>query len=486
MAKLLVVDDEPAILQLFRRKYEQDGIEVVTASTAEEGIQAVQNEQPDVAIFDIVLPDRTGIEAFEEIQRIDPKLPVIFMTALGASETAIEAMTLGALDFLIKPLDFTEVRRVIEQALEIRRFMNEPVSLHMAETTSDSTTKGDTLVGRCPAMQLVYKSIGRVAEKNVTVLIRGESGTGKELVARALYQYSKRREGPFMEVNSAAIPDALLESELFGHEKGAFTGADRTRVGKFEQCNGGTIFLDEIGDMPPTLQSKMLRVLQEQRFERVGGNQTIQTDVRVIAATNRDLEKMVAENLFRSDLYYRLNGFTINLPTLHERGDDLLPLIDHFIRRANEDLGKQIHGVAPSALDALKRYSWPGNIRELQNVIRQAVVQSTGAVLLFDFLPGVVTNAATHETVDPPAESPANFWEQFVTSHINQGSANLYDEAVTTVDREIISRVLRHTGGNQVEAAKILGMTRTTLRSKIKQAGISIDRVVSGGNDTEN
>ncbi len=476
MATLFIVDDEPSVLDLFRRKFQADNLDVATAESAAEAIQVCEQRQPDVAFLDVLLPDQTGLEVFKKIRRLDPKLPVVVITASGTSDTAIEAMKLGALDYLTKPLDFAEVRRLVERALEIRRFMNEPVEV--SQVVGESPTTGDVLVGRCPAMQLVYKAVGRVAPQNVTVLIRGESGTGKELLARALYHHSDRSDGPFMEVNSAAIPEALLESELFGHEKGSFTGADKKRIGKFEQCNGGTLFLDEIGDMTPTLQSKMLRVLQEQRFERVGGSETIKTDVRVIAATNRNLEKMVSDNQFRSDLYYRLNGFTITLPRLRERGDDLLLLVDHFIGRANRDLGRDVRGVAPEALDALKVYPWPGNIRELQNIIRQAVLQTTGPVLLADFLPDVVRSPNPADTILPPAESPANYWEQFVTERLAGGTEKLYDEAQAEMEREIITRVLRHTGGSQVEAAKILGVTRTTLRTKIKQSGIAIDRIV--------
>ena len=284
-----------------------------------------------------------------------------------------------------------------------------------------------------------------------------------------------------MAVNSAAIPEALLESELFGHERGAFTGADRRRIGKFEQCNGGTLFLDEIGDMPPTLQSKMLRVLQEQRFERVGGNETIATDVRVIAATNRDLERMVASGNFRDDLYYRLNGYTIHLPALAERGEDLILLIDYFLSRANRELAKDVRGVSPEALDLLQRYAWPGNVRELQSVIRQAVLQTTGPVLLADFLPEIVLSTRTRPA--PAGESvpaAAPFWDDFVHQRLAAGTESLYDEALAVMESEVITRALCFTGGNQVEAARLLGVTRTTLRSKIRQLGIEIGRTVRG------
>ncbi len=483
MPSLLVVDDEPTVLHLFRRMFDKVGVEVLTAANAAEARRLVAETRPDVAILDLVLPDQTGLQAFQVLKEIDPRLPVIFMTASGNSDTAIEAMKLGALDYLLKPLDFAEVRKLVDQALEIRRWTRQPVALQ--DTAASLPAEGDALVGRCPAMQLVYKAIGRVASQNVTVLIRGESGTGKELVARALYHHSHRSTGPFMEVNSAAIPEALLESELFGYERGAFTGADRRRIGKFEQCHRGTLFLDEIGDMSPALQSKILRVLQEQRFERVGGNEIIAADVRVIAATNRDLERMVARNHFRADLYYRLNGFTIQLPPLRERGEDLPLLVDYFLLRANRDLKKEVRGVSPAALEMLRRYAWPGNVRELQSVVRQSVLQTTGPVLLADFLPDIVRGGSSSPLLSYPSEDAgAEYWERFVNERMTAGVEDLYDQALARMETELITRVLRRTGGNQLEAARILGVTRTTLRTKIRQLGIAIDRVVVGGDET--
>ena len=483
MSSLLVVDDEPTVLHLFRRMFDKVGIEVLTAASAAEARRLVAETRPDVAILDLVLPDQTGLQAFQSLKEIDPRLPVIFMTASGNSDTAIEAMKLGALDYLLKPLDFAEVRKLVDQALEIRRWTRQRVTLQ--DSSAAVPAEGDALVGRCPAMQLVYKAIGRVASQNVTVLIRGESGTGKELVARALYHHSHRSSGPFMEVNSAAIPEALLESELFGYERGAFTGADRRRIGKFEQCHRGTLFLDEIGDMSPALQSKILRVLQEQRFERVGGNETIAADVRVIAATNRDLEKMVARSQFRADLYYRLNGYTIQLPPLRERGEDLVLLVDYFLLRANRDLGKEVRGVSPAAMDLLRRYSWPGNVRELQSVVRQSVLQTTGPVLLADFLPEIVRGGSPSALSSGLGDDAGSeYWERFVNERLAGGGVeDLYDQALARMETELIARVLRRTGGNQLEAARILGVTRTTLRTKLRQLGIAIDRVVVGGDE---
>ena len=295
--------------------------------------------------------------------------------AKGA-DAAIEAMKHGAYDYLFKPLGLHQLRRVVDEALDVARRMRQPAIV--AETPPDPDVDG-AILGGCPAMREVYKAIGHVAGQDVTVLITGESGTGKELVARAIYQHGCRAQAPFLALNCAAIPETLLESELFGHEKGAFTGADRRRIGKFEQCNGGTIFLDEVGDMPLALQAKLLRVLQEQAFERVGGNETVRTDVRLIAATHRDLKAWSEEGRFRPDLYYRLSAFTIDLPPLRERGDDLPMLVRHYLRRFGRELGREVVEVAPAAMDRLRDYSWPGNIRELQNVLRQALLRARGA-----------------------------------------------------------------------------------------------------------
>jgi DNA-binding NtrC family response regulator len=281
--------------------------------------------------------------------------------------------------------------------------------MHVPAVVADQGSvddRTDAIIGRCPAMQEVYKGIGRVAGQDMTVLITGESGTGKELVARAIYQHSRRAGGPFLAINCAAIPEHLLESELFGHEKGAFTGADRRRIGKFEQCSGGTLFLDEIADMSPLTQSKMLRLLQEQRFERLGGNETIQSDVRLLAATNQNLEQLVGRGLFRQDLYYRLSGYTLRLPPLRERGDDLILLVHHYVRRFNRELGKDVQQVAPEAFELLRQYAWPGNIRELQSVLRQALVKAVGPILLPDFLPASLRN---HGPAPLSADDPDSF-----------------------------------------------------------------------------
>src|SRR5258708_2536271 len=385
MAHLLLIDDDPALIPgQVRQTFPARAPRVEVAATGAEGLGRVGAGPPDVILLDLGLPDQSGLEVYQHIRRIDARIPVIFVTMAKTADAAIEAMKQGAYDYLFKPLDPHQLRRVIGEALEVARRMRAPAVV--AETAPDPDMEG-AIVGTCPAMREVYKAIGRVAAQDVPVLITGESGTGKELVARAIYQHGSRATAAFLALNCAAIPENLLESELFGHEKGAFTGADRRRIGKFEQCNGGTLFLDEIGDMPPATQAKMLRVLQEQAFERVGGNETIRTDVRLIAATHRDLKAWSEEGKFRPDLYYRLGVFTIPPPPLRERGDDLLLLVQYYLRRFNRELGREVRGVTPVGLERLRGYPWPGNVRELQSVLKQALLKASGPVLLPAFLP---------------------------------------------------------------------------------------------------
>jgi two-component system nitrogen regulation response regulator GlnG len=325
----------------------------------------------------------------------------------------------------------------------------------------------------------VFKSVGRVARQNVTVLVRGESGTGKELVARALYQHSDRRDGPFMAVNCAALPDTLLESELFGHEKGSFTGADRRRIGKFEQCNGGTLFLDEVGDMSPLVQGKVLRLLQEQRFERVGGNETIQTTVRLIAATNQNLETMVEDGDFRADLLYRLNGVTIFLPPLRERAEDIPLLLQYFLTSASRELSKpEIEGFSEEALKLLSDYEWPGNVRELQSVVRQSVFKAIGPVIVPEFLPPEVHGERPVRTSSDDGHPDIDL-KGFIEQRLRGGTTDLYAEAMEVMERFLFTRVLRETAGNQSRAAEILGITRGKVRDRIAAFNISVDTNVS-------
>jgi DNA-binding NtrC family response regulator len=473
MPTLLVIDDEPSILHAFRRAFRSPGVTLLTASTAEEGLQQAARAGPDVVVLDLKLPDLSGLEAFQRLQALDARTPVLFITGHGTTETAIEAMKHGAFDYLLKPLELGQVRERVARAFEISRLMRVP-----AVVADERPPPGpsDVLVGRSPAMQAVYKAIGRVAPQDLTVLILGESGTGKELVARAIYHHSRRATRPFLAVNCAAIPETLLESELFGHEKGAFTGADRKRIGKFEQCSGGTLFLDEIGDMTPLTQAKILRVLQEQRFERVGGNEPVQTDVRLIAATNCNLEQMVADGKFRKDLYYRLKGFTIQLPPLRERGEDLPLLVNYFLKRLGAELGKAVRTVAPETLDVLRRHTWPGNVRELQGVLKQALVQATGPVVLPDFLPPLGGGPAG--TPEPAARETAPDWARFIEERFQAGSQDLYAESLAVMERQLLTFVLRKTDGNLSRAAAILGISRACLRGKIHSLGIKMERTV--------
>ena len=361
---------------------------MLTAEAPAEGLALAEAHRPDVIVLDMQLPGASGLDVFRKLRALDARTPVIFITGKSTTDTAIEAMKLGAYDYLFKPVELSQLRQVIDRAVALSRLAHVPAVVAEGGAVDE---RADAIIGRCPAMQEVYKAIGRVAPQDVTVLILGETGTGKELVARAIYQHSRRAGGPFLAINCAAIPENLLESELFGHEKGAFTGADRRRIGKFEQCNGGTLFLDEVGDMAPLTQAKMLRLLQEQKFERLGGNETVTTDVRVLAATNQDLEALVAQGKFRQDLYYRLSVFTIRLPPLRERGDDLLLLVQHYLRRFNRELGKDVQTVAPEALEVLRQYPWPGNVRELQSALKQALLRASGSVLMPEFLPEALT-----------------------------------------------------------------------------------------------
>jgi two-component system nitrogen regulation response regulator GlnG len=476
MPKLLVVDDEPSILHFFRRAFPGPDVTLLTAATATAGLAAVERERPDVVVLDINLAGESGLETFRRVHELDPKVPVIFITGHGTADTAIEAMRLGAYEYLLKPLELDQLTDLVERAFAISRLMRVPATLPEGDEPAGPS---ESLVGRSPAMQSVYKAVGRVAPQDVTVLILGESGTGKELIARAIYHYSKRANGPFLAVNCAAIPENLLESELFGHEKGAFTGADRRRIGKFEQASGGTLFLDEVGDMTPLTQTKILRVLQGQEFERVGGNEPIRADVRVVAATNRDLEKMVAEGTFRGDLYYRLNVYTIKLPPLRERGDDLALLVEHFVRRFGRELGKDARGVSPEAMEVLRRYPWPGNVRELQSVVKQALLGTTGPVILPEFLPPAVRRAeGAGESVFDLGRLTAYIEEQLAA-----GSSTLYADYQALADRHLLGLVMRHTGGNLSRASRYLGITRATLRTKLAALGLAADRAAIDTDD---
>ena len=485
MPLLLLIDDEPVIQHAFRKAFHPPDYETLTARTAAEGLALLAARKPDVVVLDVNLPDSTGLQTFDRIKELDARIPVLLVTGRGTTDLAIQAMKRGAFDYLPKPLAYDQLRELIGRAAAVSRLMSVPA---VVAETGAAPADADALVGRCPAMHEVYKAIGRVAGTNATVLILGESGTGKELVARAIYQHGERADKPFLAVNCGAIPEALLESELFGHEKGAFTSADRKRIGKFEQCDGGTIFLDELAELPLLSQVKLLRAIQEQRFERVGGTETIQTNVRVIAATNADLEKLVAGGRFRSDLYFRLNVFTIPLPPLRQRGDDIDLLTDYYLARFAAEFNRPVPVVPAETREALRRYRWPGNVRELQSALKQGLLQMSGGVLLPDFLP-VLQKAAPVESAEagtapgPVPGRPALDWDRFIVERLDAGSRDVYAECLAVLERQLLTRVLERTGGNQLRAAELLGITRGSLRHKLRALGLTIERGVSADDD---
>lgn len=476
MPTLLVVDDERNVLYSLKKGLKTDQIKVITAETAQAGIDLIRETRPDAVLLDVRLPDMNGLDAFDQIRLIDPGLPVIIATAFAAMETAIDAMRRGAFEYLLKPVDLHQLREVIARAFELSRLRHVPAVLD----EGDSGENADRIVGRSAAMQEVFKTVGRMAPQDISVLILGESGTGKELVARAIYHYSQRSQGPFLAINCAAIPEALLESELFGHEKGAFTGADRRRIGKFEQAHGGTIFLDEIGDMSPTIQAKVLRLLQDSRFERLGDNESVESDVRVVAATNQNLEEMVAQGKFRRDLFYRLNAVTIQLPPLRERMEDLPLLADYFVSTLNRKFGKSIRGIAPETLAQLQAHEWPGNIRELLNSLKYAVIRSQGELLTPDCLPTSLKGASSVTAAQETVSVGGRFSElaELVKSLLTTGTSELYAKVIGDVDRIVLQEVLNHTQGNLGQACDILGISRTTLRNKLNASGLTLGKQV--------
>ena len=467
MPNVLVIDDEQSIRYSLEVGLQTDDWRIHTASSGRQGLSLIPELNLDAVILDIRLPDLSGLEVFANIRKIDPKLPVILITAFSTTETAIEAMKRGAFDYLLKPVDLHQLRETLEKAIEMRRMSRVPAVYEQEEPID---TNADQIVGNSPAMQLIYKAIGRVAQQDVSVLILGESGTGKELVARALYHHSSRADKLFLAINCAAIPDALLESELFGHDRGAFTGAERQRIGKFEQAHEGTLFLDEIGDMSLPTQAKVLRLLQEQRFERLGGHVSIQSDVRVLAATNQSLEAMVAAGRFRQDLYYRLNGYVIELPPLRDRKEDIPALAEHFRRVANRKLDKDVRAIAPEAMRLLKEHSWPGNVRELQHAVRYGVLQSVGESLTPDALPGSLRG----QPMLPPSDASSRLdLHRMVSELLESGSPDIYRKVIQSVDQMLLETVLGFVDGNQVQASELLGISRTTLRAKLAALNMS-------------
>ena len=481
MAKLLIIDDEPNLLYSVKKSLESVRLEVVTAATAEQGIAAVRDHEPDAVILDVRLPDMSGLDAFNIIHEIDSRVPVIIITAYSTTE--IEAMKRGAYEYLLKPVDFDTLCKTVDRAVEISHMSRVPA---VFEVGGELKPNAEQIVGRSPVMQQVFKSIGQVAPQDVNALVLGESGTGKEMVARAIFQHSRRSNGPFLAINCAALAESLLESELFGHERGSFTGADKRRIGKFEQVNKGTIFLDEIGDMSPATQAKVLRLLQDGSFERVGSNDTVQSDVRVIAATNRNLIEDVKEGRFREDLYYRLSVFVIKLPPLRQRKDDIPIFVEHFINLFNRDLNKNVRSIAPEAMAILENYSWPGNVRELQSAIKHALVKNIGEVLSADSLPAVCSGSRLPELQSDASTLDAESIRSFVNHLLSAEVPNVYQKMHNDIDRILLPEILIHVDGNQAQASEILGIARSTLRTKITDLGLAFEKRLKAETDRTN
>jgi DNA-binding NtrC family response regulator len=457
MTTLLIVDDEKAVRYAFKRTF-CDEYTICTAANGKEAVDAVAREEPDIVLMDIRMPEMNGLEALAIIKEKYIHIPIIMVTAFADSATAMQAMKDGAFDYVAKPFDNDELRRVIEKALGSSRIQAE---LHCGcgEQWNDSVHNKECIVGSSPEVLNMCKAIGQMAGSDLPVLITGETGVGKELTARALLQHSSRKDTPFMVVNCASLPAELVESELFGYETGAFTGASKQRIGRFEQCDQGTLFLDEIGELPFAAQAKVLRVLQDGTFERLGSNKQLTTDVRLIAATNRDLEKMAADGKFRLDLLHRINVLTINIPSLKQRITDLPDLILYFLSRYGHQVSPPVEGISDQALDKLAKYSWPGNIRELENTIRRAIVLAKARVL------------TTEDCILQNPEEPSRDFEQVVSSQIDkllkEDTSRPYHHLLSEVEHILVKKSLELCDGNQVQAANLLGINRMTLRKKI-------------------
>ncbi len=456
--RVLVADDEISLRMVLQTALNKVGYEVDTVKNGKEALCMAQENHYDVAILDIRMPEVDGLQAFYEIHKIKPNLPIILMTAFGSSETAVNAMKHGAYDYILKPFNLDEVKIIVSRAIRMQQLTKEVVYLtqEVQEMGMTAMTPGK-IVGESSKIQEVYKIIGRVANSKATVLLTGESGTGKGMVAKAIHYASDRREKPFIQVNCGSIPEGLLESEIFGHEKGAFTSAFFQKPGKFELAEGGTLFLDEIAEMSPNLQVKLLRVLQEKEFERVGGTKTFHTNVRIIAATNRDLNKEISEKSFRKDLYYRLNVVSICLPPLCERGEDIVLLADYFLKRFSVEVGRNGMFFAPEVLDIFRNYSWPGNIRELENAVEHAIIMSNTRVILPENLPLSI------KVEDVEADG---------TTILGDDSFKPLREVLLEVEKRHISEAIERTGGNRTQAAKLLQISRRALLYKINENNI--------------
>ena len=454
METILIVDDEKNYLVVLEALLSPEGYEIVTTENASDALRLVRESDLDLVITDMKMPGMSGMELLEECKKIRPELPVIMMTAYGTIEMAVEAMKKQAYDYIIKPFNNEELKLIIKKGLENYRLTKE--NRRLSEALSDRYKYGN-IIGKSKPMLKIYDLIGKVAQSRASVFITGPSGTGKELIAKAIHYNSPRKDRPFISINCGALTETLLESELFGHEKGAFTGAVAMKKGRFEVADGGTLFLDEVGDMPAPLQIKLLRVLQEMEFERVGGTRTIKVDVRVLSASNRNIKADIANNLFREDLFYRLNVMEIEVPPLRERVDDIPLLVKHFIEKYREDKGKNKIELNPEAWKALYTYTWPGNVRELENVMERAVVLNPGGIIVPEDLPGEVAEAEAEFDV-----------ERFVPPNVPLPTA------LEQIEEKLIKRALAQCNNVQAHAAKMLGITKSLIQHKMKKYKITV------------
>jgi nitrogen regulation protein NR(I) len=463
-SRILLIEDDRAITAGMQKVMEAEGYAVTVLARGDDGLERALSEPFDLVISDLRLPGIDGLDLVRQLHKARPKLPIVLMTAHGTTDTAIEATRWGAIDYVPKPFEMDQMLDITARAIASSRLMSDPIEIGPAETARTA------LVGRSRTMQAIYKEIGRVAATRLTVLIRGETGTGKELVARAIYQHSDRASAPFLAVNCSAIPENLLESELFGHERGAFTGADRRHIGRFEQANGGTLFLDEIGDMNATLQTKLLRVLQEHAIQRVGGRESVPVDVRVIAATHRDLEAAIQEREFREDLYYRLNVVTIHLPPLSQRTEDIPEMVRHFLRRHGPEVGVESPSIQAEAVEYLQQQPWPGNVRELENVIRQALVLTQGYTIQLDHVQEVLGKSRR------PRASTEQSHPAYVADLLARAERGEVRDALAQMhadlEPELFTQAIRRAQGNQAKAARWLGISRLRMREKLRQLGL--------------
>jgi len=465
--QVLIVDDEPNLRKILAAQLSRDGYEVMLAEDGEQGLTMLREHHIDLVVTDLKMPKVDGMTLLREALREQPDLPIVMITAHGTVDTAVEALKLGAFDYLTKPFDKDEVRSVVAKALKTRALAQEEATTEPAGKTKNEPGARFGIIGQSPGLTDLYAVLERVADSPTTVLITGESGTGKELVARALHEHSTRKDKPFIKVNCAAIPKELIESELFGYERGAFTGAVSSKPGRFELANGGTLFLDEVGEIPVEMQVKLLRALQESEFERVGGIKTIHVDVRLVAATNRDLKKLIAAGGFREDLFYRLNVVSIRLPALRERDTDIPLLVEHFLAKFNERLKKQVTGVEPEALDILSAYGWPGNIRELENVMERSVLFCDAQKLRVEDLP-LELRGSSGSSAPPSADGSGSD----IPLSAEGGLKEHVKVAMSRLERDLVSRALKQTNGNVTHAARLLKISRKGLQLKMKELGL--------------